>query len=197
MKLFRGLAMAAAAACISFSAIGSVEAANVALLPLINNVVEREDLGAIYFDRAVAATKLDESLTIVDNSELDVAITKNLKPNTLPDKAACEAIAQAANIDYIFIMQVDKLDYKESFNTHSDGVILNLRGKCVSYNVSSGKYVAKSVDEQDVKDGSLLARYDICGNQFGDSVTREIKKALGIKKFTVEKQRIGFKGDRK
>lgn len=35
------------------------------------------------------------------------------------------------------------------------------------------------------------------GNQFGNSVTREIKKALGIKKFVVEKQRIGLKGDRK
>ncbi len=197
MKLFRGLAMAAAAACISFSVVSSADAANVALLPLVNNVVEREDLGAIYYDRAVAATKLDESLTIIDNGELDEAIAKNLKPNTLPDKATCEAIAQAGNVDYIFIMQVDKLDYKESFNTHSDGVILNLRGKCVSYNVSSGKYVNKSGIEQDSKDGSLLARYDICGNQFGDSVTREIKKALGIKKFTVEKQRIGFKGDRK
>lgn len=197
MKLFRGLAMAAAAACISFSAVSSADAANVALLPLINNVVEREDLGAIYYDRAVAATKLDESLTIIDNSELDAAITKNLKPNTLPDKATCEAIAKAGNVDYIFIMQVDKLDFAETNNTKTDGVILNLNGRCVSYNVATGKYVNKSVVEQDTRDGSLLARYDICGNQFGDSVTREIKKALGIKKFGFEKQTIGFKGDRK
>lgn len=193
MKLFRSLAMLATAFGIAFSAMNSVDAANVALLPLINNVAEREDLGAIYYDRAVAATKLDANFEIIDSAELDKAISNNIKPNTLPDKAACEAIAQAANVDYIFIMQADKLGYKETFNTHSDGVILNFEGKCVSYNVSTGKYITKGISEQDVKEGSLLARYDIVGQQFGDSVTREIKKALGIKKFGLQKQTIRMK----
>lgn len=69
--------------------------------------------------------------------------------------------------------------------------------RCVSYSTITGKYVNKSIIEEDKVPGATLARYDMMGKQFGDSVTREIKKALGIKKFTVEKQRIGFKGDRK
>lgn len=193
MKTLRYFVMMLIALCTTISSFGTVEAKGVALLPLINNVADRDDLGAIYYDRAVEATKLDVDFDIVDNSELDAAISKNIKPNTLPDKVACEAIAQATNVDHIFIMQVDELGYKERNSKESDTVELNMKGRCVSYNAITGKYVAKSIMEQDAKDGSLLVRYDIVGQQFGDSVTREIKKALGIKKFGLQKQTIRMK----
>lgn len=197
MKLFRNLAMLALVASFSVISNTPVEAANVALLPLINNVVEREDLNSIYFDRAVEAVKLRNDLDLVDSGDLDSVIGKNVSNMQLPDKAACEAIAREGNVDYVFAMQADKMYLTDKDSKIADTVIVSLRGRCVSYDAITGKYINKLISEDDDIVGSLLARYDMNGNQFGNAVTREIKKALGIKKFTIEKQRIGFKGDRR
>ena len=61
------------------------------------------------------------------------------------------------------------------------------------------KVKQENVDEEDKKEGALLARYDVSKGQFASSVTREVKKALGIKKITFEKPKLsksGLKGDR-
>lgn len=197
MKLFRYLAIAALTSVLSLPVYGSSEAANVAVLPLVNNIIEKENLDSVYFDRAVEAVKLDTSLEIIDNAQLDAAIAKNVKPQQLPDKAACAAIAEAANVDYIFVMQADTMSIKELYN-QGDNVMLNFTGRCVSYNAQNGKFVDKKIVEEDKIEGLLLARYDMSTRQFANSVTREVKKAFGIKKVGFEKPRIGsLKGDRR
>ena len=191
MKLLRSLALSAVAACLSLSVFSSVEAASVALLPLVNNVAERADLNSIYYDRAIEAVKLDPSLEVAESTALDKALKKYVKYNSLPDKAACKAITEEAGIDYVFVMQADKLEIVYPQNMAMDHVNLLLRGRCVSFDANTGKYVNKLISEEDDMQISATARYDVSGNQFGNSVTREIKKALHIKKFVVEKQRIG------
>lgn len=191
MKLLRSLALSAVAACLSLSVFSSVEAASVALLPLVNNVAERADLNSIYYDRAIEAVKLDPILEVAESTALDKALKKYVKDNSLPDKAACKAITEEAGIDYVFVMQADKLEIVYPQNMAIDHVNLLLRGRCVSFDANTGKYVNKLISEEDDMQISATARYDVSGNQFGNSVTREIKKALHIKKFVVEKQRIG------
>lgn len=198
MRLVRYVLAATITTLGIFAGLNSADAANVVLLPLVNNVVEREDLNSIYYDRAVETVKLDQEMNVADTADIDNAVAKNVKAMTLPDKNACMAIAEAGNVDYIFAMQVDELDYNDRIvNSKNDKIEVNMRGKCVAYNAMTGKFVAKKIVEQDIQEGSLLARYDVCAHLFGNSVTREVKKALGIKKFTIAKQRIGFKGDRK
>lgn len=199
MRTLKYIAMAAMAGFLSLPIINNAEAATVALLPLVNNVAEKENLESVYYDRAVEVVKMDPSYELVDSSALDKAIEKNVKPQMLTDRQACEAIAQEANIDVVIAMQVDEMTVKE-LGTQEDTVILGLRGKCVSYNALTGKYIAKNIVEEDKVEGSVLARFDMPSNQFANSVTREMKRALGIKKITFEKPRIskaGFKGDRK
>lgn len=197
MKLFKYLAMSAMTAFLALPVNNTVEAATVALLPMVNNVVDREDLSSIYYDRAVAAIKLNPELEIVESEELDKAIEKNVGKMQLPDKAACEAIAQAAGVDYIFIMQADEMILVEPVATTVDMVTLKYKGRCASYSAVTGKYINKNIMEEDKVPGATMARYDMMGKQFGNSVTREIKKALGIKKFGFQKQTISLKGDRK
>lgn len=199
MKFLGYLVMGALTACMSMPIVNSAEAATVALLPLINNVVDREDLGAIYYDRAVEATKIVDGYEIIDNDALDKAIAKNLKPNTLPDQAACEAIAAEANVDYVLMMQVDKLFINQRYGGPShDYVLLNLNGRYVAYDAITGKYINKRIMEEKRAVAAQMARYDISGSQFGDSVTRETKRALSIKKVTFAKPRIGsLKGDKR
>ena len=76
MKLLRSLALSAVAACLSLSVFSSVEAASVALLPLVNNVAERADLNSIYYDRAIEAVKLDPSLEVAESTALDKNMLK-------------------------------------------------------------------------------------------------------------------------
>lgn len=199
MKLLRYLVMGALTACMSMPIVNSVEAATVALLPLINNVADRDDLGSIYYDRAVEATKIVDGYEIVDNDALDKAIAKNLQPNTLPTQAACEAIAAEANVDYVLMMQVDKLFINQRYGGPShDYVLLNLNGRYVAYDAITGKYINKRIMEEKRAVAAQMARYDISGSQFGDSVTRETKRALSIKKVTFAKPRIGsLKGDKR
>lgn len=199
MKLSKCFAMAAIAAGLMLPTFNSAEAANVALLPLINNVIEREDLGAIYYDRAVEATKMMDGFDIVESAELDKAVEKNIKANSLPDQVACQNIASEANVDYIVMMQVDQLEIDQKYGAGAgDYVILKLRGRFVSYDAINNKFVDKRIMEDKRAFQSQMARYDISGGQFGNSVTRETKRALNIKKFKIEKPRIGnLKGNKR
>lgn len=199
MKLSKFFAMAAIAAGLALPSYNTVEAANVALLPLVNNVIDREDLGAIYYDRAVEATKNAVDYEIVESSELDKAIETHIKGNTLPNKAACEAIANEGNVDVIFIMQADKLGHSDrGFSSKADVTNLYFQGKLIAYNAVTGQFTDKNIRETKMWNTAAMARYDIVGGFFGDSVTREMKRVLGIKKVSVERPRIGnLKGNKK
>ena len=201
MNFLRYLLMGAAVGFMSLASFNSAEAARIALLPLINNVAERDDLQQIYYDRAIEVTKNVPDAEIVDSIELDKAIEKNLKPNQLPAQAAGEAIARDGGVDVVIMMQVDKLDYKnKGFGSHSENVVLQEKGSLVAYDLATGKYTNKKISDTRERQKSMLARYDISGEQFADSVTREIKRILGVKKISVERPRIsgsGLKGDKR
>ena len=199
MKISKYFAMAAIVAGLALPTFNTAEAANVALLPLINNVVEREDLGAIYYDRAVEATKNAVDYDIVESSELDKAVETYIKGNALPDKAACEKIAAEGNVDVIFIMQADKLGHSErGMSSKADVTNLYFHGKLIAYNALTGQFTAKNIRETKMWNTAAMARYDIIGGFFGDSVTREMKRVLGVKKISVERPKIGnIKGNKK
>lgn len=199
MKIAKYFAMAAVAAGLALPCFNTAEAANVALLPLINNVVERDDLNSIYYDRAVEATKNAVEYDIVESSELDKAVETYIKGNALPDKDACEKIASEGNVDVIFIMQADKLGHSDrGMSSKADVTNLYFHGKLIAYNALTGQFTAKNIRETKMWNTAAFARYDIIGGFFGDSVTREMKRVLGVKKITVERPKIGnLKGNKR
>lgn len=201
MNGLKFLAMCALSAGMAFSGINSAEAAKVALLPLVNNVVDREDLNQIYYDRAVSATKEADDSEIVENTEVDAFGDKFVKLGQLPDQEALAELAQKSGSDLVVMMQVDEMSYhKKSTNLNSDGLVLNLKGRLVAFDNIQGKFINKRIDDEDECKESLTARYDVLGDQFAKSVTREMKRLLGVKKVSFEKPKIskaGFKGDRK
>ena len=74
------------------------------------------------------------------------------------------------------------------------------KGSLVAYDLATGKYTNKKISDTRERQESMLARYDISGEQFADSVTREIKRILGVKKISVERPRIsssGLKGEKR
>lgn len=199
MRIMRGILLATAATIISLSSFNSAEAAKVALLPLVNNVVERDDLSTIYYDRAVEATRNANDAELVDSSELDKAINKYVKMGELPNQENCAAIANEGGVDIVIAVEIDVLDNKP-LDAFSDDTKMYMKGRLVSLNLQTGKYINKSIDDDKIVPQMTLARYDGCGDMFGDAVTREVKRILGVKKVTIEKPRIskaGFKGDRR
>lgn len=199
MKLSKYFAAVAIAAGLTLPSFNNAEAANVALLPLINNVIEREDLGSIYYDRAVEATKASVNYEIVESAELDKAIETHIKGNALPDKAACEAVANEGHVDVIFIMQADKLGHSDrGLSSKADVTNLFFDGKLIAYNALTGQFIDKNIREKRMWNTASFARYDIVGGFFGDSVTREMKRVLGVKKVTIERPKIGnIKGNKR
>lgn len=199
MRIIRCILLTTVAVIVSLHSLNSAEAAKVALLPLVNNVIERDDLSAIYYDRAVEATKNANDAELVDSSELDKAVSKYIKIGELPSQESCTAIANEGGADIVIGLQVDELDNKP-LDAFSDDTKMFLKGKLVVLNLQTGKYISKRIDDDKVVPQMTLARYDGCGDMFGDTVTREVKRILGVKKVTFEKPRIskaGFKGDRK
>lgn len=193
MKKLHYIAAVAMAGFLALPILNTAEAASVAILPLVNNVIDREGLESIYYDRAIEAVKLDPSYEIAESPELDAAINKSTTQQVLLDRKACEDIANAAKIDIVIAMQVDTMTVEELFDKE-DSVILGLKGRFVSYNALNGKFIDKKIVEENKVEGSTLARYDRSGEQFANSVTREIKRVLGIKKITFEKPRISSSG---
>lgn len=192
MKLLRLFISGMFTVC-CFLTTASVEAATIALLPLVNNVVDREDLGQIYYDRGLEVTKNSQQFEIAENERLDAAVKKYVKQGELPDKAACVAIAEEGDTDVVFAMEVNQLDYTtQGVTNKNDSVLLRLRGKLVVYNALTNKYIEKVIKEDDVDSESALLRYDTTGQQFANSVTREVKRAIGDKKVRIATPKIGL-----
>lgn len=199
-KILRCAAVAAMAIGFNLPTLSQADAANVVMLPLVNNVVEREDLGAIYFDRAIETSKQKNDFEIIDGKEVDQAIEKNTKQGVLADEAALKEIAAATGADVVFGMQIDEVSREDItvFNAMEQDMIVRCNGVFVYYNAMTGKYKLAKVMEEDRMPMSLGARYDIPGEMFGNSVTNNVRRALGIKKIVIEKPRIskgGFKGN--
>lgn len=198
-KILRCAAVAAMAVGFSLSTLSQVDAASVVLVPLVNNVVDREDLGSIYYDRTVEAVKNADS-EILDNKDVDQALEKNTKPGILPTEADLKEIASATGADIVVAMQVDQVSREDItvFNNAELDMIVKCEGAFASYNAMNGKYKRTGIRDEDRMPMSVGARYDVPGEMFANNVTRQIKRALGVKKVSIEKPRIsksGFKGN--
>lgn len=179
----------------------TTEAASAVILPLINNVADRDDLGQIYYDRAIEAMKKANGVELADDTKVDQAIAKYSKVGVLPDQAALEGIAREANVEYVLAMQVDKLVREDiTMDNHGDNELtLQCEGNAIAYNATTGKIIKYEIYDRDRQELSQGARYDVEGEMFANNVTRFVKRALGVKKITIERPRIskdGFKGNR-
>lgn len=199
MKIKQILLMAFASLCLVNPVFNSVEAKEVVLLPLINRTTEYEDFGQIYYNRAINVMKLNDEYSLTDDRKIEELSTKFTKEGILPSEMTCREIAEAANADIVIAMEMNKLDVIELPSTKmNDDVLLLLKGKFVSYNRETGKYQMRNLADENKMRGAFLNRYNLEASLFSDTVTREMKKALGIKKLSLEGPKVGnLKGDRR
>ena len=173
----------------SFS-IGSAEAANVALLPLINNVEGNELASQVYFKEALNALNGQAGFILVDNDNLTAAIEAEKLGNKVPDEKALARIADNGKVDIVIAMQLDKLNDTAIRLSEGDFMKLDIQGQAVAYNAITGKYYKHRIYNDKAIPEALTTRWDVLHEEWGYSVKAEVKRILNVKKVTLDAPRM-------
>ena len=173
----------------SFS-IGSAEAANVALLPLINNVEGNELASQVYFKEALNALNGQAGFILVDNDNLTAVIEAEKLGNKVPDEKALARIADNGKVDIVIAMQLDKLNDTAIRLSEGDFMKLDIQGQAVAYNAITGKYYKHRIYNDKAIPEALTTRWDVLHEEWGSSVKAEVKRILNVKKVTLDAPRM-------
>lgn len=165
MKVLKYLCMAAV---LLFSAAAlKVEAATVAIIPLINkvefNTVEEERVpNLIFINEAVNILKKKPGYTLSENARVRHAIEDNVDPYKLPTREQLAAICKKGNVDIVFAMELTDYDYDmlDVGRTDSRTMKMRVKANMVTYNRLTGEYVKKPcVDDSEI-DEVFSSRWD-------------------------------------
>lgn len=177
------------------------EAATIVFLPVMNETTELlDDANAVFFDRAVEALKVNDVYELLDDEKADKAIAKYAKQGVIPDQATLQLIAQEAGADAVAMYRIDDIKEEQTLWNDEWTYKVHLSGYIYAYNSLAKKTNMTNRIVEDVeRPYSESARFNIPKEVFANSVTREIKRIIGDKKFRFEKPRIskaGQKGNR-
>ncbi|MBQ0108301.1 MAG: hypothetical protein KBS34_04205, partial [Phascolarctobacterium sp.] len=165
-----------------------VEAATVALIPLINKVefqtVEQEKVpNMIYMNQALAVLKNKPGYMLVENDRLRHAIKDNIDPYKLPTKEQMQTVSKKGNVDIIFAMVLTDYDYISFNESGSTRMIkMNVKANLVSYNRLTGKYVIKKCVDESEMDETFTSRWDVCQESWIKMVKQEFDRITRFKK---------------
>ena len=184
-KVYRYFLMTLLALCLSIPAL-AVEAATIALVPLINNVKGDEIANRIYLTGAIGAINAQQRYTIVDNDNITAIIEANMNGNKVPKEAALKKIAADGKVDIVIAVQLDELHDDPVFPSNERIIKLTMRGKAVAYNAMTGDYYKHQIYSDKEIDETLTSRWDWVHEEWGYAVRHEINRILQVKKIMVD-----------
>ena len=178
-KIFRYLAVAVLGVAFALPAATSVEAAKLAVVPLIvsSQVEDPQGMKPIAFSEAVGKVFKYPDYDMVDH---DIVKKKALE---LQDKVFTEegmkAICDASGADISIAMSVEKFDWDDDMLRRNPMTICDFRGKFATYNKITGKYKFENwLDDYSFESGIVHPREDWSTNEFSRYCKRILKKAL-------------------
>ena len=189
-KLMRLLATVFMALGLCSFELASAEAANVAFLPLINNVAGDELAGQIYFKEALNTLNSQPGFMLVDNDELTAVIEAEKIGNIVPDEKTLARIAKEGKADIVIAMQLYKLDDTSIRLSEGDFMKLDIQGHAVAYNAITGKYYKHRIYNDKAIPEALTTRWDVPHEEWGYSVKAEVRRILEVKKVTLDAPRM-------
>lgn len=188
-KLYRYLLMTVLTLCLSISAL-AVEAASIALLPLINNVQGDEVANQVYYKCAIGAINAQKGFMLVENDKLTAAIDAAKIGNKVPDKDTLAKIAKDGNVDVVIAMELDKLDDITLYSSEGNMMQLVLDGRGVAYNKITGEFYQHRIYDDKQIPEALTTRWDWTHEEWGRNVRAEINRILKVKKIMVDAPRM-------
>ena len=178
-KVLRFLLMTIMTLCFSLPCFSAVEAASVAILPLINNVEGGDDLAnQVFYKEAINTLKYQKGFVMVENAKLIAAIEAAMITDDVPNKETLAQIAKAGGVDIVFCMELDDLEYKNARRVGEVMYKLDLEGEAVAYNALTNTYYKHEFSNDKEVDATLTVRRNWLHDEFARQVRYELKKAL-------------------
>ena len=168
--------------CFSLPCFSAVEAATVAILPLINNVEGGDDLAnQVFYKEAISTLKNQKGFVMVENDKLSAAVEGAMISDDVPDKATLAKIAKNGGVDIVFCMELDDLEFKSGRRVREVTYILDMEGEVVAYNALTGSFYKHKFSSDREVDAALTVRGSWKHEEFGRKVRKELKKVLTAK----------------
>lgn len=180
-KILKYALMAVLAVCFVAPAASKVEAAKLAVVPLImdEKVEDEKGLKPILFSDAVAKTFQYPDFDLVADTDLvrQVALAQQDKLFT---QAGLQAVMDATKADIVIAMSVDKFRWDElRMNRREPVTVCDFRGKFAYLNKINGKFKLDNWrDDAERETESISPREDWIHKEFGRFCRVELKKAL-------------------
>ena len=182
-KVLRCLLMTVMTLGLSLPCFSAVEAASVAILPLINNVEGGDSLAnQVFYKEAINTLKYQKGFVMVENAKLDAAIEAAMITDDVPNEATLAKIAKDGGVDVVFCMELDDLEYKNARCVGEVMYKLDMEGEAVAYNALTGSFYRHEFSSDKVIDAAFAVRRNWMHDEFGRQVRIEIKRALKAKK---------------
>ena len=165
-----------------------VEAATIAIIPLINKVefqsAEEEQVpNQIFNNQALAVIKNKPGYMLVENERLRHAVKENIDPYTLPTKEQLAVVSKKGNVDIVLAMELTNYALRvPDRQGDTRMVIVDVRGNLASYNRLTGKYVIKRCGDANEVDETFTSRWDLVQEDWNRLVRQEIDRITRTKK---------------
>ncbi len=166
--------------CFALPVAAKVEAAKVAVVPLImdEKVEDEKGMKPILYSDAIAKTFQFPEYELVADTDLvrQVALAQQDKLFT---REGMQAVLDATKADIVVAMSVDKFEWTENRMYREPKTQCDFRGKFATLNGLTGKYVFDNwSDDAERETESISAKEDWPHAEFGRFVRRELKKAV-------------------
>lgn len=182
-----------------FTGMPSVDAATFTELPLVNNASAKmdaqdaaalEDVNQVYYNKIIDTINMQNEYTIADGSEVEKVVEKYKSEDSVPSKEVLAQIANEANVDVVFAMQIDEFNDEKIPSRQEPAVLLKARGLAVAYNNVTGQYYKSLIYENIEMEEVFIPRGNWKIQEFAKIVGREVRHALKIKKVKINKPRM-------
>lgn len=174
-KILKYLMLGVMAVCFTVPSATKAEAAKIAVVPLIVNVKDEDNMKAILYTEACSKQFTYPEFDFVDTDLVRKAVASQ---KDVFSKAGMQAIMKATGADIVMAMSVDKFEWKEDRRRQEPMTQLDFKGNFATLNRLTGKYNAHTwTNTNEMETEAISPRFDWPHSEFSRTVRDEIKKA--------------------
>lgn len=174
-KILKYLMFVVMAVCFTVPVATKVEAAKIAVVPLIVNVEDEGSMKAILYSEACSKLFTYPEFDFVDTDLVKKAAATQ---KDLFSKSGMQAVMDATGADIVMAMSVDKFEWKENRMIREPMTKLDFNGKFATLNRLTGKFNSNHwLNTNERESESISPRFDWPHSEFARTVRDEIKKA--------------------
>lgn len=168
--------------------ITQVEAAKVAVIPLINkvefNTVEEEKVpNQIFYSVALGILRENSGYMLIENDRLRHAIESNIDPYKMPTLEQMKNVSKKANVDILIAMELTNYGRKPVRKSeHELNLQMDVKANLVTYNRLTGNFEKRKCQDTSIYDATLESRYDKVQEAWTKLVRREFTKLVNAGK---------------